>query len=622
MFVLLDDQWKGRPPLNFYTYDKEKLQSYNDQWYWVFKTVNEFEATKEEIEKSWWATKRQSQFLKKLNFVYSDVDVNKEDSWMSDDDIRAAKENAILEINLHCMPNCIVRSKNWFYPFYKIDIENPTEEQIFRYKKVIKWIIERSREHWWAGDAVHDVTRILRVPWFNHNKWKPYMVSHENLSDKTFTLEELEEKFPYEEVMPEKNTAPVDRTKRTNQQHAVEAIDFQELMIAAFNATWRSAEFDKSWRLILDWRLTWTFQWKQGSRDYLASTSHESFEWNRTTAVADILQVTYKEAYKRILNAFNIPSETSLVSNTVKKIESREVDEENDWPKKFSESWYKKFSTGNWIIDCDTWHFWSNELVLLHGKSKNGKTMFTMSMANKNWKPVDEWWYWHKVAFFSLEMDRKKLKTQQASIRAWISRLSFEEESYTNEQRETYERVYRWFDTYFTIFDENDLGWDEWLTLTNIMAQIKKLQDEDWYNMFIIDSLKLIWWQDVKTNDWEWKIVKELRKLKNALPINIVLIHHNSKWWTTFSGSQDLENFCDSRIEITKKMDPNADGLAIFNQSIINIHKERFGKESSYVFDFVNWELRFSHMSTIEDEQKEQEDIEQSKALAKKPLYK
>lgn len=257
----------------------------------------------------------------------------------------------------------------------------------------------------------------------------------------------------------------------------------------------------------------------------------------------------------------------------------------------------KLFSTGNLIIDSEIWHMWEREVMLLHWPSKNWKTSFVVSMANLNWKA------WNKVAFFSLEMTKKNLKMQQSIVASWMNRTDFESWNYTEQQRERYTDTYNNFDKKFTIYDDTSLPpWYDWYTLETLISSIKMLH-KNWYNHFIIDSLWLIGWSNWKSkNDRQGQIVKDLRKLKNSLPIWIVLIHHNHKWWWTFSWSQDLENFVDWRIEVKKYLDPDADWKNIFHQTKIRVYKERLWKELEFVYNYDRWRLIYeSHWYIKED---------------------
>ena len=132
---------------------------------------------------------------------------------------------------------------------------------------------------------------------------------------------------------------------------------------------------------------------------------------------------------------------------------------------------------------------------------------------------------------------------------------------------------------------------------------MEKLHKEEWYTMFIIDSLRLVAWRwNMNENQWESKVVKDARKLKNRLPISIVFIHHNHKWWWTFSWSQDLENFVDWRIEVKRLNDPDANWVTIFNQTQIRIYKERLWKELEFLFNYDKWNLIFQSTNFIKYE--------------------
>lgn len=618
VFMLIPENpsvaWKGWVT-TYYTHDRELFQKKNDQWYGIYKAVNSFQATKEEIEDSEWSTARQIPFLKKLNYIYADIDFAKNGDGKTQEEINEKKDMFTMELLLHCPPTVIIDTRNGIQPLWKLDTNDTSEEAQEKFVNVVNGVISWSKKHGAFWDEVKDVTRVLRVPWYNHVKWDPYPITHKAYHEWVYTLDDLQKIFPYEKSPVQKKEKTLfDNSWESLQMLEVERLDIEDVVIRAYRSRWQSASIDNKWRIVIDWYwVTWNFIGKKWDRQYIWSTSHDDISWNKVTSVAKMLDMSYSDAWRWIISEFNIPSEIELRKKNIKKIVKKE---DKSWPETFSQMWGKKFSTGNRIIDADIWCFRTNDLVLFHWPSKNGKTYLSMSMANSNGMPHSMWGMWNKVAFFSLEMDTKRLKTQQASIRSWMSRLQFENENFQEWQWEEYCKHFEWFDDYFTIFDENDLATEEWITLQNVTTQIKKLHNEDWYDMFIIDSLKLIWWQNMKANAWEWKVIKELRKLKNELPICIVLIHHNSKWGTTFSGSQDLENFCDWRIEIRKEVDPFANGKTIFNQSIIRVHKERFGREIEYRFNFVDGKLMFESSQWMEEAHK---DDEQKARVQKKP---
>jgi len=612
VFVLFDDKWRWQDQgffvRTFYQENKEKFTEFNKMWYWIYKTVNAFDCTDEELKQAikdkefngkpiTWTTKRQIPFLKKLKYVYADLDIAKSWDWQTREEKEAKKKILLEALNKYCEPTMVIDTSNGIQPLRRIDEDKVDDDTQKKYVAIINWIIERSKQYWASWDEVKDVTRVIRMPGYLHMKEEPYMVQISWGWISSFTLDELSKKFY--KAAQEYNYKKDDSVRQEDlslQFQEVESIDFIDLLKRAYRSVWRSLEVDRSWRMIIDWRLTGNFIGKTWW-DFVASTSHEDMSGNRITAVAKVLSCTYSEAFKWIKEEFNIKPESEL---RIKKAVLAKPVVANWWPRRFRDMWVSKFSTWVKEIDENVWHIWASELVLLHWPSKNWKTFFTLNLANSNWL------MWHKVAFFSLEMDRERLKTQQAVARAGIDRISFEEWKYNEYQWNKYVEAYNSFDDHFTIFDETDLPdnlRDEWFTLDFLIWFMEKLHKEEWYTMFIIDSLRLVAWRwNMNENQWESKVVKDARKLKNRLPISIVFIHHNHKWWWTFSWSQDLENFVDWRIEVKKLSDPDANWVTIFNQTQIRIYKERLWKELEFLFNYDRWNLIFQSTNFIKYE--------------------
>ncbi len=594
VFVFLDDKNRMKenkspefPTRTTYKFDHAYFTDMNNMWYGVFKAINLFEATKEEIALTNQSTMRQLPFCRRLRYVFADLDVAKSGDWQTREEKDKKKEQLISELNKIVKPNMIINTSNGIQPLRKIDVE-PTPYNIKSYTSIIQWIIKRSTWVCWKGDQVKDITRILRIPWFYHHKQEPYLITCTKQHDDIYTLYDLAEHFweEVEEHIPQKQ---VTKTNLNYQSQEIESIDFEELIIKAYRARGINAEFDTKGRVIEDGRLTGTFRGKNWDRNYLASNSHDPKEWNRITAVAMILQVNNSEARKWIIREYNIKDESEYVKK--KEYKKVEIRKEVSNPQKFKESGRKLFTFGIPDLAKDIGNIWSNELVLLHWLSKNWKTTVSVTMCNANWMEGK------KVALFSLEMTKEYLKTQQALARAWIDRVSYEKWNYSDNQWSIFMDNYNWFDKYFTIISEDEIPEDkrdEWFTLDRLCEDIRRLHKDDWYDLFVIDSLKLIKWKwNTDNNTWEWKIVSQLVSLKKELPIAIVVIHHNNKVGKTYSWSQDLENFVDWRIEVQKIIDENSNWVSVFNQTIIRIHKERIGKELEFLFNFDKWELLF-----------------------------
>ena len=600
VFQLFKDKWSG-PALVFYEFDKQKLTKLNNEWYWIYKAANDFDATQEEmdalaIEKNKKSvSKRNTEFLKRLRFVYADIDFAKEGDGQTQEEIDAKKNRMMLELMLHLEPTKVIKTKNWLQPLWEINEDKVDKDTQERYVNCINGIIERSRQHGWAWDAVKDCARVLRVPWFNHMKWEPFPITFENMWWGVYTLDEVIEAFPYnppEKPSPQVKSSSTHRWSNSFdndrlQKSEVDKIDIRDIVVAAYASRWQTCTFN--WHVIvLDGKPSGNFIGKNNDWQYVWSSSHDPSDWNKITSVSKIRGGTYSDSWKRIIDTFNIPSESELKKRAAPKVKPKAPAPTESLI--FDEKINKTFSLGNRWMDVTQGDFWEHDLVLFHWPSWSGKTSHTVTIADTNGKSIEEWWRGHKVAYFSLEMSIRSLKMQQWALRTWLDRRQFQKQEYNAIQRQEYLDHGNGFDDHFTLFDKQSF-WDDWPNLESICANIEKLHLEDWYCFFIIDSLKLIKSWDSNEVHSQSAAIKALADLKNKFPICILLIHHNNKSWDDFSWSQDLENFCDRRISIRREEDPIVEDD---DDIVISVLKERFGWLNEYRFKYRSGKLKLS----------------------------
>lgn len=454
-------------------------------------------------------TKRNGQFLEKIRAAFADLDIAKSGDGQTRDEREYKKLDLCEVLNAHCKPNRIIHTSNGIQPIWFLKNTDISKEYQERYVNAINGIIEWSKGNGAMGDAVKDTARILRVPGYNHMKEEPYMVWYQDNEVPPYDLGEIEQAFPFQAEKKYDHESPKD-IKLDLISLEIDNLDFQDLIIRAFGSTGRSASFDKQGRLILDGRLTGTFQGKNGDRNYLASSSHEPYQGNRITAVADILSVTNKEARKWIVDTYNM-SLTGLMQ-AKEKIK----------PKKD----YLPYTWGTANLDENFWPVKRGQYIVLFGEQNSGKTAYSFDLARKNAE------LGHKVLFLSLEMSTDEV----------YERVGLEYAGYT----QTEVRLNQYPESKKDMFEKKiaELKGIKLLELFGFPAgvpatteSIIRLIEEKKPDLVIVDNLDKVQVDKLKPNDRHEFVSGEfLTYCKNSGP-PIILIHHTRKK----SGSSSIE---------------------------------------------------------------------------------
>ena len=638
IYVLFNDKERSAPK-TFYSMDKEKFSELNSKNWWVYKAVNYFDASEEEMnalaekKNKKGITKRNKEFLKKLRFVYADLDIAKTWEWISRQEKESRKnilKKALLE---KCPPSFIIDTSNWIQPMWKINEESTSQETQKKYRQTIEWIIDRSRDYWWAWDAVKDVTRIMRVPWYYHMKEEPYMVTVSNKTEKEYDLDYLFKAFPKTKV-EDVDYKPVNINSPSKQYDEIDRIDFQEIIIRAFSYVGRSASFDRSWRLILDGRLTWTFQWRNKDRRYLASTSHEPFVWNAITAVADIINGSKKDAYARLIDEFDIPSYTEKKAKEKTKEEEKEMKEnikENYqhinssekfylWmnellsrsPDKILKRWWTKF---DWLM----WWIYPWRIYLVWADTWVGKSTFVNAVCDNVQKT------WNRVVRYSLEdsIEEKAMEEifyMMNEIRKHEWKKPYHPIRFQNwEYNKDEEFIRNLKDVWVIMWKKKVIDLDMKKPSINVKEMMELFREEidKWTRLFIIDHLHMFdFWETKERQDIQiHKTIMEMRSLIKNKKISLILIahykaniksHKDSKpSKDRFRGSSSIKQLMNAIIQI------QGDPWFWENYRKFYITKLRWLYDKNYSFeidsyyDSDSWEYDFE--KTVEQLTKEDE---------------
>lgn len=561
VYVLLDDTGKEKYTKTYYSEDPIEFTDLNSKGRGVYCSVNTFEATEEQMKEKWVKTKRNIPFLKKINAVFADIDIAKKGDNQTREQKEEKKKTLLSELMKICEPSCVLDTSNGIQPLWIIGDYPIDEASQKRYIALINGIIERSKTVWGAGDAVKDVTRILRLPWYNHMKEEPYPITVKNYSDRDITIEEMEKAFAsyipqkaeFNREMPQREQRELQTSK---QYQEVERLDFKEVIIRAFGAVGRSCEFDNQDRLIIDWRLTGNFIGKNGDRRYIASTSHEAFAGNMITSVWEIMQVSNKEAYKWILETFNIKTESEI------KQQKPEVIRDDVWDKteKIKIDHTRKTPFTRWLETVNKkFTLPDNELIVLIGHPWMGKTEWCFFLARQNIAKGN------KVAFYSLELSKQAMLERTARRQAGVTRYDKQIQNYNLTQKQ-------YADQYLAELQNTD-----WLDIIGIkkaptIDELEKEINEQYaigYRMFFIDNLGKIDIQGANEIDAFGSITSRLQTLMGQLNCPIILLHHCSKpqkyqqfikpaWPSGFRWSQKILDNCTRMQEIWRLVDPDA----------------------------------------------------------------
>lgn len=320
LLVALDDKKSGRAPKTFDIYNQAELTKLNEENYGIFFTVNSFDATPEEIkaveERESKAkgypvkvTKRRGEFLKRLNAVYGDLDVAKSDDNEPQEIIEERKQKLITALNNYCPPSTIIVTRNGVQPIWFIEENDISPDTLRKYRQIINGLIEWSKQHGGLGDDVKDVTRVLRVPGFYHQKREPYLITELAGNDKIWTLEELAFYFWKEPKLAD--FKPLMASLGDNPLFdEVNKLDIKQVAIDVWKYKGSEASFNEKNQLIVDGKLCATFVNRDG-KNFISKGGSSDYpaQGNAITYVAGTLGITNKDSFKWLLKQYNIKKE-------------------------------------------------------------------------------------------------------------------------------------------------------------------------------------------------------------------------------------------------------------------------------------------------------------------------
>ena len=540
VYCLIDDKKIVSGCKEYFNKTREEiapvLKEWNEKKYGVYFSANEFGET------------RQTKDCTKLRYVYGDLDIAKDGDGATREERQEKKQQLYTELLKKCEPTIVIDTSNGLQPMWEITDSEPTEENKALYTKVIKGIVEWSKQFGCKADRVYDCSRILRLVGYYHQKQEPYLCEFIHKSDKKYALSELERIFPFEEKEVVTQTVVSDGSNPVFNK--IEELDFRELIIRAFASVGRPITFDKSGHMLDPiGKTTGTFIGRKGNRDYLCSSSHEPFQGNRITAVADILKVDYSDAYKWICKEYNLDFKTLIrAEQTTKQIE--------ELKKPVAEKKDKRYSWGTRYLDTHFAIIKPTNFIVVAAKRNSGKTTYTFGMAVKNAQDG------HKVLYISLEMETDDILDD---LGRKYSGITIEEEfdrKIPDSKSKAYTRKKEEIKTIPNLFLEGirrsgDIIWE------TIVEIIKKYPEID---MVFIDNLDLIAGKEGETDVQRQKrLVTQMMAFSSENQVPIILVHHYRKsnsgkdyGMDELSGSGKIGDGADRVVKVVRSSDPLA----------------------------------------------------------------
>lgn len=428
-------------------------------------------------------------------------------TWICDIDSGTKEEQQELIKNAPLHPSLVVESVHGFHLYYLAD--NPlTEEQYTNWNRWLK------NYYNWDPKVCSDTARVLRIPWFYHQKGEKVMVEYrDDLSCwMLYPYEEITRAFPNQ---TETNPWVVKQREQLN-KNLDESDDFwvkaseldSKMMLEEFSWTgrvnWDRITFKKNtWgteQIYVNGKSTWCRidkNWLIGSSDKWWPTWIQWLKWYWI--------VDWKELAKDLKR--NHPE---LEQKKVVKLDLEKVFEKPIVPvlKKPDFSWWD-----GWL-DNVIWKLSRWQLIILTWETWAWKTTFATFMARKN----------QNSCYFVLEDSLENIAKRYALKRAWITKDELNRWTWWDYKQTLFEDAFNRFASketkFVNIWHKLDIQ-----TLIDTMRDLKS----KWYWMFFIDNLWFVIGNGTTEADQTADISARLVEFCLHENVCVVLLHHFKK---------------------------------------------------------------------------------------------
>ena len=564
---LLDDTKQGRDLARkldqnkFSNEDLERwLEAYNKKWAGVFFSINQM--------KPW---ERDKASVTGVNAWACEVD-------------NLSKEDQLKLISVAPLaPSLVIESHKSFH-MYRFAKDGTIEN----WTKVCRWL---RNFFGWDPAIASDISRVLRVPWYNHMKdpEHPFECMISDWNWEYYTEEQMLKAFPDTETLADKEARAIkkeaqlkqaignddtwDRIRAMDSKAMLEKISWTSLVngdVITFrhNSNWTEQIFcngkstgcriDKAWKI-----------W---------STDKGGPNW--TNWIARYGWVDWKEIYKWIKEEFPFILPEKKEDVACWEISEKEI-----------EDWSKLVLTGEkkWFLyPSDKFNafegFMSWDLVTIIAPSNSGKTTLALDIIKRNAKLGRKWMY------INLEFEIATVPRGRRMWAHWKNKMDLTDLGTMTEAEK--KDMDEYIKSYLSEFDyyNNPNG----LELEKLVSLIRK-KAEEWYELFVIDTFSKILGnlnsQTARTN--QNKCMEVFQSLVQELNIAVVMLHHTNRQGT-WEGSQKIMDLSNVFITIEK-----SDDWTWIPSRIYRLMKDKYtpDKEIELWYDVKTW----NYLSNIEE---------------------
>ncbi len=488
------------------------LEAYNKKWAWIFFSINSM--------KPW---ERDKASVTRVNAWACEVD-------------NLSKEDQLKLISVAPLAPSLIIESNKSFHMYRFAKDGTIEN----WTKVCRWL---RNFFGWDPAIASDISRVLRVPWYNHMKdeSKPFMCEIVDWNWEYYTEEEMLKAFPDTETLSEKEQKAIKKEQQLKQAiwnddawDRIRAMDSKAMLekISWTSLVWWdiiSFRHNSNWteQIFCNWKSTGCRidkMWKIWSTD----------KWgpNWTNWIAWYWWVDWKEIYHWIKEEFPfvLPEKKEETKNIDDILSAIDTDISTQLHTYYYPKGFEKFNS-----------FLSWELVTIVAPSNSWKTTFAMDIIKRNTAE------WRKCFYINWEF-----KIETVWVNRWLWKNGKTKENLgdknplTPEERKEMEKYVSdclgqfWYDC-------SPMGYK----LEDLVELITE-KTKEWYELFVIDSLSKI--QGNLTNEarsHQNQTMETFLALVQKLNIAIILLHHTNKFGK-FEGSQKIFDFSNVFITMAK----------------------------------------------------------------------